>query len=261
MLLYHKEKLADGTESGRRVGSRLGRTLKKVTRPVKYGDMVRGRLQRRLNRFIAEVVVDGVVERVHVKNTGRLKELLLPDTEVLLEVSDRPERKTKYSLIAAAHDGGWVNVDSQAPNPVAFEALKAGRIAEIGPVTRVKREVTFGDSRFDLYYEQGEQRGFLEVKGVTLQQEGIAMFPDAPTTRGTKHVRELVKAVQEGYAGAVLFVVQMKGCHGFTPYRDMDPDFADVLEEAYRQGVRILAYEAIVTEQEIVLGGSLPVRL
>ncbi|MGP0585667.1 DNA/RNA nuclease SfsA [Paenibacillus timonensis] len=228
---------------------------------MKYGDIVQGRLQRRVNRFIAEVMVGDAVEQVHVKNTGRLKELLLPDTEVLLEASDRPERKTKYSLIAAAHDGGWVNVDSQAPNPVAFEALNAGGIAEIGSVTRAKREVTYGDSRFDLYYEQGEQRGFIEVKGVTLEQGGIAMFPDAPTARGTKHVLELVKAVLEGYAGTVLFVVQMKGCHAFTPYREMDPAFADALKEASRQGVRILAYGAIVTEREIVLGGSLPVLL
>ncbi|MGG3452740.1 DNA/RNA nuclease SfsA [Paenibacillus rhizolycopersici] len=228
---------------------------------MKYRDIVQGRLQRRVNRFIAEVMVGDAVEQVHVKNTGRLKELLLPDTEVLLEASDRPERKTNYSLIAAAHDGGWVNVDSQAPNPVAFEALNAGSIAEIGPVTRAKREVTYGDSRFDLYYEQGEKRGFIEVKGVTLEQGGIAMFPDAPTARGTKHVLELAKAILEGYAGAVLFVVQMKGCHAFTPYREMDPAFADALKEASRQGVRILAYEAIVTEREIVLGGSLPVRL
>lgn len=228
---------------------------------MKYGDIVQGRLQRRVNRFIAEVAVDGTVERVHVKNTGRLKELLLPNTKVLLEVSDRPERKTKYSLIAAARDGSWVNVDSQAPNPVAFEALKAGRIAEVGPVTCVKREVTYGDSRFDLYYEKGAERGFIEVKGVTLQQGGLAMFPDAPTARGTKHVLQLAEAVQAGYTGAVLFVVQMKGCHGFTPYREMDPAFADALEEASRQGVQILAYEAAVTEQEIVLGGSLPVHL
>lgn len=228
---------------------------------MKYGDIVQGRLQRRVNRFIAEVAVDGAVERVHVKNTGRLKELLLPNTKVLLEVSDRPERKTKYSLIAAARDGSWVNVDSQAPNPVAFEALKAGRIAEVGPVTCVKREVTYGDSRFDLYYEKGAERGFIEVKGVTLQQGGLAMFPDAPTARGTKHVLQLAEAVQAGYTGAVLFVVQMKGCHGFTPYREMDPAFADALEEASRQGVQILAYEAAVTEQEIVLGGSLPVHL
>lgn len=228
---------------------------------MKYRDIVQGRLQRRVNRFIAEVMVGDAVEQVHVKNTGRLKELLLPDTEVLLEASDRPERKTNYSLIAAAHDGGWVNVDSQAPNPVAFEALNAGSITEIGPVTRAKREVTYGDSRFDLYYEQGEKRGFIEVKGVTLEQGGIAMFPDAPTARGTKHVLVLAKAILEGYAGTVLFVVQMKGCHAFTPYREMDPAFADALKEASRQGVRILAYEAIVTEREIVLGGSLPVRL
>jgi len=228
---------------------------------MKYGNIVHGRFQRRMNRFIAEVEVDGVIEQVHVKNTGRLKELLRMDTEVLLEVSDRPERKTKYSLIAAAKDGAWVNVDSQAPNPVAFEALKAGWIAEIGTVSRVKREVTYGDSRFDLYYEKSEERGFIEVKGVTLQQDGIAMFPDAPTTRGTKHVMELAKAVQEGYTGTVLFVIQMQGCREFTPYRDMDPAFANALEEASRQGVRLLAYESIVTEQEIVLGAGLPVHL
>ncbi|MDU4694429.1 MAG: DNA/RNA nuclease SfsA [Paenibacillus sp.] len=164
-------------------------------------------------------------------------------------------------MIAAAKDGGWVNVDSQAPNPVAFEALKAGQLAEIGEVNFVKREVTYGDSRFDLYYEKDEERGFIEVKGVTLEQGGIAMFPDAPTERGTKHVLELAKAVQGGYTGTVLFVVQMKGCRGFTPYSDMDPALADALEEASRQGVRILAYEAVVTEQEIVLGCGLPVHL
>ncbi|MGG6310556.1 DNA/RNA nuclease SfsA [Paenibacillus macerans] len=226
-----------------------------------YGEVVHGRLIRRVNRFIAEVSVNGIKEQVHVKNTGRLKELLLPDAEVLLEVSGHPNRKTRFSLIAAAKEGGWANVDSQAPNAVAYEALQAGKIAELGSVASVKREVTYGDSRFDLYYEKDGASGFIEIKGVTLERDGIAMFPDAPTSRGTKHVLELAKAVRDGYAGAILFVVQMQGCRGFAPYRDMDAAFADALAQASRQGVRIWAYDAAVTEEEMTLGDPLPVLL
>lgn len=215
----------------------------------------------RLNRFIAEVFVGGVKERVHIKNTGRLKELLLPDAEVLLEASGNPSRLTRYSLIAVAKEGRWVNIDSQAPNVAAFEAVLAGKIAELGPIVKVKREVTYGDSRFDLYYEHDRGQGFVEVKGVTLEQEGVAMFPDAPTVRGTKHVLEMARAVREGYAGAILFLVQMKGCHSFTPHRQMDEALADALREASCQGVRILAYDAVVTENELRLDQPLPVIL
>lgn len=231
---------------------------------MKYGKIVRGQLVRKVNRFIAEVIVDGngEKEQVHIKNTGRLKELLLPGAEVLLEHSDNPNRKTRFSLIAVAKNGCWVNIDSQAPNVVAFEALKAGKLAEeFGLVEVVKREVTYGDSRFDLYFETGSDKGFIEVKSVTLEENGIAMFPDAPTARGRKHVLELIGAIHEGYTAAILFVIQMKGCRAFTPFREMDAAFADAVCVASRQGVRILAYDSIVKEDEIVLGKKVPVNL
>lgn len=228
---------------------------------MKYGKVIHGKFVRRINRFIAEVDIDGDIERVHVKNTGRLKELFQKDAAVLLEVSDNPARKTRFSLIAANKQGMWVNIDSQAPNRLAYEALKAGQLLEFGLPQVVKKEVTYGTSRFDLYYERGEERGFVEVKGVTLERQGVAMFPDAPTARGTKHVMELVKAVQEGYQGWILFIVQMKGCHLFTPNREMDPAFSDALVEAARQGVEIIAYDSLVTENELLLGEPIPVRL
>lgn len=228
---------------------------------MKYGKIVHGKLIRRVNRFIAEVFINGIKEQVHIKNTGRLIELLLPEAEVLLEVSDNPARKTKYSLIAAAKNGSWVNIDSQAPNAAAFEALKAGKLLEFGLVKTAKREVTYGDSRFDLYFEKDDEKGFIEVKGVTLEKHGIALFPDAPTSRGTKHVFELAKAVQEGYTGAILFLVQMKGCRVFVPHKEMDAAFAEALLQASQQGVQILAYDSIVKDDELVLARPLPVSL
>ncbi|MGJ7922170.1 DNA/RNA nuclease SfsA [Neobacillus sp. LXY-4] len=226
---------------------------------MKYGKVVHGRLVKKINRFIAEVLINGTTEKVHIKNTGRLKELLQPDAEVLLEFSDNPNRKTKYSLVAALKNGRWVNIDSQATNTVAFEALKSGKIAEFGLVDTVRREVTYGDSRFDLYFEKDHQKGFIEVKGVTLENNGMALFPDAPTSRGTKHVLELAKAAQEGYRGVILFVVQMKGCTGFAPNREMDGAFADALSQASQQGVEILVYDCIVKENELILGVPIPV--
>jgi len=178
---------------------------------MKYGKIVHGCFDKRVNRFIAEVFIDGIKKRVHVKNTGRCKELLLPGVDLLLEYSDSPNRKTKYSLIAVNKNGNWVNIDSQAPNAVAYEALKSGKIARFKEIDLLRREVTYGNSRFDIYFERGKEKGFIEVKGVTLEEDGIAMFPDAPTTRGTKHVLELIKAIDEGYTAAILFIIQTKG--------------------------------------------------
>ncbi|MFA1819969.1 DNA/RNA nuclease SfsA [Virgibacillus oceani] len=228
---------------------------------MKYGKMVHGILKRRMNRFIAEVSVDGITESVHIKNTGRLKELLKPGADVLLEFSDNPNRKTKYSLIAAGKNGKWVNTDSQAPNTVVFEALKNGDIPEFRELQLVKREITYGASRFDIYFEKGEKKGFIEVKGVTLEQNGIAMFPDAPTARGTKHILELIKAAREGYTAAIFFLVQMKGCRTFIPHAEMDAAFADAVHKASREGVQILAYDCIVKENELVLDQPIPVEL
>ena len=153
---------------------------------MKYGKVVEGLFDRRINRFIAEVFIGGFKEKVHIKNTGRLKEILQPGAEVLLEYSDSPQRKTKFSLIAAKKSRTWVNIDSQAPNKVAYESIKEGKISEFGKVDLLKREVTYGSSRFDLYFEKEKEKGFIEIKGVTLERDGIAMFPDAPTTKRNK---------------------------------------------------------------------------
>jgi|SRR5690625_2623291 len=228
---------------------------------MQYTNIVNGKFVRRVNRFIAEVMVEGFKEQVHIKNTGRLKELLLPEVQVLLEKSQNPNRKTKYSIIAASKHGRWVNIDSQAPNKVAYEAIQAGKILELGFVNNLTREVTFNSSRFDLYYENQGEKGFIEVKGVTLEKDGIAMFPDAPTTRGTKHVLELIDALDEGYTATVLFVIQMKYCHTFTPYAEMDPAFTEALLKAQRKGVRILAYDCLVDEDQLVLDQPIPVDL
>lgn len=228
---------------------------------MKYMNTFTAQFERRLNRFIAEVFIDGVAEQVHVKNTGRLKELLKPGVQVVLEKSDNPNRKTKYSLIAVDKEGEWVNIDSQAPNKVAYEALDAGLISEFGPLDNMKQEVTYGGSRFDVYVENKLEKGFIEVKGVTLEKNGVAMFPDAPTSRGTKHVLELIKAREEGYSATVLFIIQMKGCHKFAPNQAMDQAFTDALVQASRAGVQILAYDSIVKKDELVLDQAVPVTL
>src|SRR5699024_10670993 len=228
---------------------------------MKYEKITRGKLIKRVNRFIAKVSINGTEEDVHVKNTGRLKELLLPGAKVLMEYSNNPNRKSKYSLIAIAKKDNWVNIDSQAPNAIAFEALREGKLKECGSVTSVKQEVTYDNSRFDLYYEKDDEKGFIEVKDVTLEKNGIAMFPDAPTKRGTKHVLELVKSVEDGYTAAILFIVQMKGCHAFIPNRDVDKTFADALLEAQQQGVHILAYDSIIKKDELILDQPIPVQL
>src|SRR5699024_1964221 len=160
---------------------------------MKYEHIVEGIFEKRLNRFIAEVSIDGVTEQVHVKNTGRCKELLIPGVQVLLDYVDKPTRKTKYSLISVMKNNRLINIDSQAPNTVVFEAIQAGYIPVFTDYTSLKREVTFQSSRFDLYAEHGGVKEFIEVKGVTLENDGVAMFPDAPTARGAKHVLELIQ--------------------------------------------------------------------
>ncbi|WP_374723344.1 DNA/RNA nuclease SfsA [Calidifontibacillus erzurumensis] len=228
---------------------------------MKYGKIVSGTFIRRVNRFMAEVFVNGTKEVVHIKNTGRLQELLHPNVEVLLEYKSSPNRKTKFSLISVVKNNRWVNIDSQAPNTVVYEALRAGKVIEFGYVNEVKREVKYGNSRFDLSLKKDDQQCFIEVKGVTLEQNGVAMFPDAPTKRGTKHVLELVNAVQNGFDGVILFVVQMEGCMFFTPHKEMDWEFADALKFATSNGVKILAYDSIVNEDELILKGPIPVQL
>ena len=202
---------------------------------MKYREIADGIFVDRPNRFIAYVEVNGAVETVHVKNTGRCKALLLPSTAVRLEVSDNPKRKTKYDLVAVHKQGlGWVNMDSQAPNKVVGEWL-----AKQG-YDYIKPEFTYGKSRIDFYMEKGEQKYLLEVKGCTLEVDGIGYFPDAPTERGVKHLHELAQAQRTGYQCAVAFVIQMEGITEVRPNVSTQPEFGTALAEAKAAGVQVL---------------------
>ena len=203
--------------------------------PVKYREIVEGIFIDRPNRFIAHVDIEGVVNTVHVKNTGRCKELLIPKTPVRLEVSDNPNRKTLYDLVAVYKKNfGWINMDSQAPNKVVKEWL------ETKDYDYIKPEYKYGDSRIDFYMRKGNQEYLMEVKGCTLEIDGIGYFPDAPTTRGVKHLRELIKAKRAGYECAVAFVIQMEGINEVRPNIDTHPEFGVALQEAKEAGVKIL---------------------
>lgn len=228
---------------------------------MKYSSVKVARFIRRPNRFIAHVIVDNNEEIVHVKNTGRCREILQEGTMVILEEAKNTERKTKYSLIASYKGDVLINIDSQVPNLVVFDGIKEGKIKEFRKVTKLSKEVVYGNSRFDLYFETNDQRGFIEVKGVTLETEGIAMFPDAPTQRGCKHIYEMIKAVEEGYEGFIFFLIQMKGVKHFTPFEIRDPEFTKALRLASEKGVTILAYDSIVSEDGITLGTPVEVRL
>jgi sugar fermentation stimulation protein A len=228
---------------------------------MNYQEVTTGTFIKRVNRFIAHVEIDGTEQIVHVKNTGRCKELLIPGTKVILEKAQNPARKTPYSLVAVYKGDLLVNMDSQAPNQVVYETLLAGKVKEIPDLLSVKKEVTFGNSRFDLFVEMTQGKGWIEVKGVTLEENGIAMFPDAPTKRGTKHIYELVEAMEQGDQGYIFFLIQLKGIRYFTPNKKMDPDFAAALHYAANKGVRILCYDSIVTEKGIDIGEPVPVIL
>lgn len=202
---------------------------------MKYREIVEGIFIDRPNRFIAHVDIEGVVNTVHVKNTGRCKELLIPKTPVRLEVSDNPNRKTLYDLVAVYKKNfGWINMDSQAPNKVVKEWL------ETKDYDYIKPEYKYGDSRIDFYMRKGNQEYLMEVKGCTLEIDGIGYFPDAPTTRGIKHLRELIKAKRAGYECAVAFVIQMEGINEVHPNIDTHPEFGVALQEAKEAGVKIL---------------------
>jgi sugar fermentation stimulation protein len=228
---------------------------------MRYREVREGLFIRRINRFVAEVRVDGSAEKVHVKNTGRLKDWLVPGRRVVLEDTGQggAGRRTRYSLIAAGRRDGWVNIDSQAPNAVIHEALQAGRIGELPAVRSLRREAVFGGSRFDFHFDDGGLEGFIEVKGVTLERGGAALFPDAPTARGARHLDELAKAAESGYAAFAIFLVQMEGCRRFAPNEAEDPRFAEALRRAARAGVRVLAYDSVVSADEIAIGRPLPV--
>ena len=230
----------------------------------------------RPNRFIAHVMLEGKTQTVHVKNTGRCKELLVPGATVYLEESENPTRKTKYDLIAvekvvtdestASQKTILINMDSQAPNKVAAEWISNNK-AYFPNLTLLKPEYTLGDSRFDFYAEYEDNTAcphkmLIEVKGCTLEKNGIALFPDAPTLRGLKHVRELSALSKSGeYECMVLIIVQMKGCNFFTPNRETHADFADALKEAKSAGVKIIAVECDVTPATLLAKDEIEVRL
>ncbi len=223
-----------------------------------YPDVLPARFLARPNRFIAQVELDGRVETVHVKNTGRCKELLVPGATVYLSKSQNPARKTAFDLICVQKGDRLINMDAQAPNQVFGEwALEGG----IPGLTLLRPETTWGSSRFDFYFEQGETRGFIEVKGVTLERGGGAFFPDAPTLRGVKHLRELAAAKGQGRRTAVCFVIQMRPVDFLAPNDATHPAFGEALRDAARQGVEVWAYDCLVTPDSLKMGQKVPIRL
>ncbi len=216
----------------------------------------------RPNRFVAQVLLNGQVIAVHVKNTGRCRELLVPGAKVYLTAPGTPTRKLKYDLVAVEKVCSkgktlMINMDSQAPNQVALDWLKnCGRFS---PNANYRREVTFGTSRFDIYVEDGKRKAFVEVKGVTLERDGVAMFPDAPTERGIKHICELVSCVDAEYEAYILFVIQMKGICKFTPNIETHAAFAAALKEAAGRGVSVIACDCTVTPDSLEI--DLPVKI
>lgn len=213
---------------------------------MKYKNTVRAEFCDRPNRFIAHVKINGVMETVHVKNTGRCRELLVPGYPVILEKSDNTARKTAYDLISVCKEGRWINMDSQAPNQAAAEWIQGGGL--FPEEVSVYRERKYGNSRFDIYVESPERKAFIEVKGVTLEENNIVRFPDAPTERGLKHVEELAECMQDGYEAYLLFVIQMKDVRKFQPNWNTHHRFGDALKAAREAGVRILAMDCMIGE-------------
>lgn len=227
---------------------------------MQYEHIRKGSFISRPNRFVAEIEIDGKVEICHVKNTGRCRELLRPGAEVYVQKALTPGRKTGYDLIVVRKGDLLVNMDSQIPNAAAAEWLLQGGLWD--DISLIKREVKYGNSRFDLYIErENGTKIFMEVKGVTLENDGIASFPDAPTERGIKHIRELCKCREDGYEAYLLFVIQMKGIRQMRPNWERHEAFGEALCEAADQGVRILAYDCRVKPDEMVLDAPVPVWL
>ncbi len=226
---------------------------------MKYNNIKKATFLSRPNRFIALCEVDGKEEVCHVKNTGRCKELLVKGAVVYLQESDSQNRKTKYDVISVYKDKELINMDSQAPNKVLYEYIKQGKL--FSDVTLIKPETTYKSSRFDLYVEHGDKKTFVEVKGVTLEENGVFMFPDAPTLRGVKHLNELVSAVRDGYEAYVVFVLQAKNAKLFKPNVKTHPEFAAALNNAYQNGVNVLCLKCDVTHDSLEICDSVPFEI
>ena len=228
-----------------------------------YPNIHPGIFIKRPNRFIAHVEVDGAEEICHVKNTGRCRELLVPGAKVWLVESDNPERKTRFDLVAVEKvraDGTLlINMDSQAPNHIFREWAEAGNFR---PGLKILRgETTYGNSRFDFYWEDSEKRGFVEIKGVTLEHDGVVRFPDAPTERGVKHLEELISAKAAGYEAAVCFIVQMEGMDHLEPNDATHPAFGDALRKCAAAGVEVFALECETAPGYVKAVRPIPVLL
>lgn len=231
---------------------------------MKYNNMIKAKFIERPNRFVAYCDVNGEVEKIHVKNTGKCKELLVPGYEVYLEESNNPARTTKYSLIAVKKGDRLINMDSQVTNKMVYEALEDKSLILPGfneEITLIKPEKTYGNSRFDVYVEGKTKKAFIEVKGCTLEIDGVVKFPDAKTKRGVKHVKELIKAKEEGYLAYIILIIQMEDVLYFTPNVDMHKEFRDALKEANEKGVKVLAYDSKVEIDNITLNNPVKVIL
>ena len=224
---------------------------------MKYSNIYKGTFLERPNRFIAICEIDGKQETCHVKNTGRCRELLVKGATVYLEKSSNPNRKTQYDLVCVEKNNKLINMDSQIPNYVVTESLDK----IFNDITYVKQEYKYGNSRFDIYVETKTDKIFVEVKGVTLEEDGVVRFPDAPTERGVKHLKELQKAVSEGFRACVVFLVQMQDVKYFEPNYETHPEFANELKNAYENGVEIFVYDSIVTSDEIKLNKSVKIKM
>lgn len=226
-----------------------------------YNRIVEGVFLTRPNRFIAHVLIDGREEIAHVKNTSRCWELLIPGAKVLLEDNSlNKNRKTKYSLIAVYKNNILINIDSQIPNEVVYNAILDGKVFGLEHISNLKREVKYKNSRFDMAFVKDGQSGFIEVKGVTLEKDGIVMFPGAPTTRGTKHVLEMIDAVENGYLGYIIFLVQIENIKEFRLHWKMDEKFSNAMVLAKKNGITIQAYDSMVFKDKLILNHQLPLN-
>ena len=226
---------------------------------MKYENVKKGIFIDRPNRFIANVEIEGKKEVVHVKNTGRCRELLIPGATVYVQEFENTNRKTKFDLIGVCKGNELYNIDSQAPNKVIGEWILNSKY--FGDIKLIKPECKYGDSRFDFYIEADNRKIFVEVKGVTLEENGVLMFPDAPTQRGVKHIYELCKCVEDGYEAYVCFVVQTEKAKYFTPNKRTHPEFAEALKTAKDNGVNILCLNCHVTENSIDINTFVDIML
>ena len=224
-----------------------------------YSNIEKGIFLSRPNRFLAHVVVDGKEVVCHVKNTGRCKELLIPNCEVYVQHHDNPNRKTEYSLISVQKGNRLVNIDSQAPNIAVKEWLEHNQI--IQQIRKIYPEKKYYNSRFDFYLEREERPAYVEVKGVTLEENGVVLFPDAPTERGIKHIYELCQCKKDGFDAYIIFVIQMQNVRYFTPNIKTHPAFGEALQHAKERGVNILAFDCKVTPDSMSISSRIPVHL